>query len=287
MSTASVMGVASQSGVLSRPVSGLPGGSGARLTHLLGLGRLAPVSLEEVVARADLSVRVDRKYLVGVPVAVKLIGALADSHQVLHIANRRYTSYRSTYFDTPDLTSCRAHIQGRRRRWKVRSRLYVEDAVCRIEVKAKTGRGDTDKIATLIDPGRYGQFDEEAHDFVARALECAHPDLDVSRLAPTAELACVRTTMVDLAAGTRATFDWRVNGALRSGRVWIDEAYLVVETKGGATPAAADRALLALGARPRGFSKYVAVASSLYPELPDNDVRALRGHLLHVTRTPE
>ena len=56
-----------------------------------------------------------------------LVDAIGDTHRLLKIKGRQYTSYQTMYFDTPDLTSVSAHIQRRRRRWKVRSRLYVED----------------------------------------------------------------------------------------------------------------------------------------------------------------
>ena len=44
--------------------------------------------------------------------------------------------------------------------------------------------------------------------------------------------------------------------------------------------------LLAAGARPRSFSKYVAAASLLRDDLPDNDVRRMHGRELHSGTEP-
>lgn len=107
------------------------------LAERLRLAQLAPVDLATVMAVAPLARRVDRKYLVPAPDAARLVAALAGTHRVLRIGGRRSTTYRSTYLDTDDLLLCRAHLQGRRLRWKARSRLYVEDGLCRFEVKVR------------------------------------------------------------------------------------------------------------------------------------------------------
>jgi hypothetical protein len=239
------------------------------------------VSLEETVAGADLASRVDRKYLVDLTTLGRALAGLTKTHRILQIDGRRTTSYRTTYFDTPEYTSCRAHVQRRRRRWKVRSRLYVEDGLCRVEVKTKSGRGLTDKVASTSHVDRYGMLAGADLEFVQSALAESHPEIDVETLAPTAEISYRRACLVDTAAGTRVTIDAQLTSHLAHGHTWMDDGYAIVETKGGAIPGDADRLLLRLGAHPRSFSKYVATTSLLHPEIADNDVRSLRGTYLH------
>ncbi|WP_187271736.1 VTC domain-containing protein [Aeromicrobium terrae] len=246
-----------------------------------GLDAFDSVSLAETVDRADLSHRVDRKYLVPLGTVRDALPELATTHRVLEVAGRFSTTYSTTYFDTHDLASCRAHIQGRRRRWKVRSRLYVEDGLCRVEVKTRSSRGRTVKAVAPSESGRHGHLSGADREFVARTLEPDHPELDVDALRPTAEITYERSCLVDVDAGRRLTIDHRLSSVLAHGRAWVDDGFAVVETKGGAVPSEADRLLVRLGARPRSFSKYVATASLLYPDLADNDVRALRGWCLH------
>ena len=99
--------------------------SRAPVPDLTGLESRRLISLPEVLASASATTRVDRKYLVFLERGEHFLAQLPGSLRLLSINGRLTTSYRSTYFDTADLLTCRAHIQGRRRRWKARSRVYV------------------------------------------------------------------------------------------------------------------------------------------------------------------
>jgi len=247
-------------------------------------GRL-PVTLGEVLAEAPAVVRVDRKYLVPVAVAQDFVDTLPIEFRALEIDGRRTTSYASTYFDTPDFHACRAHIQQRRRRWKFRSRLYVEDGFCRLEVKARGGNGLTSKYFCDIEPGHHGTLDHHGTEFLRSQLD----DLGfhdgaalATTLRPTLEATYRRSTLAAPGLALRVTLDEAV-ACTRSGHtVELDPRYAIVETKGGVLPGAADRLLRELGQRPRSFSKYAAALSLIEPSIPDNDVRRLLGHHLHL-----
>ncbi|MCW2817497.1 MAG: hypothetical protein JWR42_284, partial [Marmoricola sp.] len=203
---------------------------------------------------------------------------------------RHTTHYRSTYFDTPDLATVRAHVQGRRRRWKARSRLYVEDGLCRTEVKAKDGRGLTVKTAADCDAAHYGCLTDRARTFLSETLAGHRIEVDPERLWPSVEVTYERMTFARVdEQPARMTLDWGVTGVPTAGtatargreRVWVDRDHVLLETKGGLQPCDADRLLGGLGVRPRSFSKYAASATVLHPGVADNDVRRLLGRLLH------
>lgn len=243
------------------------------------------VSLSEVLAEAPQLVRVDRKYLVDRATVAALIEGLPPSYGVLTISGRQSTTYRSTYFDTADLATCRAHVQGRRRRWKARSRLYVEDGLCRIEVKSKDHRGLTAKSVADADPATYGRLGAAEAAFVTAGLAARSLVVDVDALVPTAEVGYRRSTLADTTEDLcRVTLDWEVRCTLGDREMWLDDDFVLVETKGGVRPCRADRMLVALGARPRTFSKYVAAACLLRDDIADNDIRRLHGRELHSGR---
>src|SRR4051812_46302764 len=171
----------------------------------LGLAGPRAASLAEVDAAASLQHRVDRKYLVPADLAAHLVASLADTHHALEIRGRRTTEYRSTYFDTSRLSAWRAHTQGRRRRWKVRTRLYAEDRLCRVEVKIKDGRGATVKHALGVEADAYGHLGTGAADFVDGVLRDNGIAVTAAVLAPAAEVCYTRAALVDLDAGTRVT----------------------------------------------------------------------------------
>ncbi|MDF3301871.1 polyphosphate polymerase domain-containing protein [Streptomyces tropicalis] len=241
----------------------------------LGLSSLRGATLAQVDAAAALQHRTDRKYLLPLDGARLLVDRLAGSHHVLDLAGRRTTSYRSTYFDTERLGAWRAHVQGRRRRWKVRTRLYAEDGLCRVEVKTKDGRGATVKHALRASAGVYGHLGEHAADFVDGVLRRAGIPVTAGALSPAAEIRYVRAALADLDHGTRVTLDGGLTCHHMDRTAALDPGHVLVETKGGTRPAPADRLLLRLGARPVSLSKYVVGQSLLTPGLPDNDVRRL------------
>lgn len=264
-----------------------PSARGAEpMTRLLGLGRLWPVGLDTLVEQAALTERIDNKYIVSVGTARALVEAIADTHRVLEINGRRHTTYQTLYFDTVDLRSVQAHIQQRRRRWKVRSRLYVEDDLCRIEVKTKDNAGGTIKVMGLSDPSRFGTLANVDREFVEQHL-AGYRDADVSALVPSATIDYTRSTLADLAAGTRVTIDWDLSTRTHMGAAWLDSGQVLVETKGPDASSQADQVLREFGIRPQRFSKYVAAASTTTPRIPDNDFRRLqvRG-MLHAQSGP-
>jgi hypothetical protein len=264
-------------------------------TLALPLADLAPVDLATVLHVAPLTRRVDRKYLVPAEDAARLVRGLSGSHHSLEIDGRRSTSYRSTYFDTGDLRLCRDHLQGRRLRWKARSRLYVEDSLCRFEVKVKGARDETVKHFLDLDASAYGLLGPEERAFIADVLGEHHPA--VAHLQSVLEVRYSRATLVDLVDGSRLTIDHGVVGSptlsgrsrstgLRPGAVSFDRDHVIVETKTGARPGAGDRLLAAMGHRPLSLSKYATSAALLADDVPDNLVRRLVGRGVTVHPDP-
>ncbi|MFJ9011195.1 polyphosphate polymerase domain-containing protein [Streptomyces canus] len=245
------------------------------LTAGLGLPALRGATLAEVDAAAALQHRTDRKYLLPLDRARTFVARLADTHHVLDLAGRRTTSYLSTYFDTEQLAAWHAHVQQRRRRWKVRTRLYAEDGLCRVEVKTKDGRGATVKHALKIPATAYAELDLQAAAFVDQVLQGAGVAVTARELVPSTEVRYVRAALADLDHGTRVTLDGHLTCHHGDRTAALDSGHVLVETKGGARPAPADRLLLSLGARPVSLSKYVIGQALLTPGLPDNDLRRL------------
>jgi hypothetical protein len=258
------------------------------LADALGLPHLLGATLAEVDAAAALQHRVDRKYLVPLATAARLVASLAGTHRVLDMAGRRITDYRSTYFDTPELAAWHAHVQGRRRRWKVRTRLYAEDRLCRVEVKTKDGRGATVKHALAAEAGSYGRLDSAAAEFVDAMLgQAGITSVPAAGLAPAAEVRYHRAALADLEHGTRITLDGLLTCHRDDRTTALDPEHVLVETKGALRPAPADRLLLGLGVRPVSVSKYAIGLSLLVPALPGNDFRRIaRTYFRTTTRTP-
>ena len=106
---------------------------------------LPTTGLAELQAEASLLTRIDRKYLVPLEAAQQLVDSLAEHARVLQINGVRTFAYASTYFDTPGLDSYLLAARKRRRRFKVRTRSYLDFGLCFLEVKTRGARGATVK----------------------------------------------------------------------------------------------------------------------------------------------
>jgi hypothetical protein len=234
---------------------------------------VSPLSLAEVLATADLQTRTDRKYVVTPDLFARLLDELGAGMGVLEIAGARSFRYESVYFDTPTLESYLGAAHGRRRRFKVRTRTYHDTGECMLEVKVRTGRGETLKHRAPHDARRRWSLDGPGLQFVRSHAPAA------DALAPALTTTYARSTFVELATGARMTCDTGlVCSAPAGGSVSLPDE-LLVETKSAGPPAPADRFLWRAGVRPSTISKFCVGMAALDPNLPANKWnRVLRRH---------
>lgn len=246
-------------GEVARPLSAV-----AALRHQQD--RLCPVDLDDVLAAAELQTRVDRKYLVTPGDFAILVDRAEKSHSVLEIEGRRDFAYESVYFDTEDLRSYLSAARGRRRRFKVRTRTYLDSALCVLEVKSTGGRGETIKDRAPYDVSHRSALTPPARTFVAERVGTPM-SLD---LEPVLTTRYTRTTLVDLHAGSRMTCDADLELVDSHGRSHRMTDRILVETKSPGYAGAADRTLWSLGNRPVQISKYCIGMAVLDTSLPAN-----------------
>jgi hypothetical protein len=242
--------------VVARSVEGLPG-----------------VSLAEVVAGDALQQRVDRKYLVPADALARVLTEVAPRLRSLEIGSLRQFGYDTTYFDTPDLTCFRAHVQGRRLRAKVRARTYTDSGESAFEVKTSGHRDLTVKQRMEWSGLDDGGLTPEVREFVR-----AHAPFLRGPLGPAARTTYQRTTLL-VHGGGRVTVDVGLRLA-HGGRAAVldpDTALVETKTKGPAGPL--DRALVASGVRPLSVSKYCLAIALLQPGATSNRWhRVMRRH---------
>lgn len=240
------------------------------------LDRFAEVGLAELVALADLQVRRDRKYLVPRSFIPELLASLGAGTRVLRIGELEAFRYESVYFDTNEWTSYLGAARRRSRRFKVRTRTYVDSATCMLEVKLRDASGRTVKRRLPYELDDREHLNHEGRRFVESFGEtggCA--DL----LAPALTTTYRRTTLLLGGAAARVTLDtdlaWQDPSARRASLADL----ALVETKSGGAPCEVDRALWRAGHRPSTVSKYCTGLAALSPHLPANKWnRVLRQH---------
>jgi hypothetical protein len=226
----------------------------------------ASVSLDEVLALASLQTRVDRKYVMTPAVAGELLDGLGDSWRVLEIGGHRIHRYESTYFDTEGRALYLDAAHGRRVRCKVRTRTYVDSDECVLEVKRRSGRGETVKERLPYPLADAATLTDAARAFVAAVA----PMVAVDDLHRSLTTSYDRVTFVDRDAGARMTCDVGLACRAPDGAdVGLDD-WVLIETKSARGTTAADRLLWSRGIRPVAISKYCVGLAALDASLPAN-----------------
>lgn len=250
--------------------------AGGALAHNLAAATLSrmvaahePIGLSEVDATAALQTRTDNTYLVSGGVLAELAAALRSRFRALEINSERLMSYESVYFDTEDFRLFRDHQQGRRQRFKVRTRRYVSTEARFTEIKLKGGRGETVKRRRARAAATPGAVLEHADAEFLTAVLAEEYGIKLPQLRPVLTSLYRRSTLVDPVHGERLTCDvdvaWtRADGALAQGP---DLVLLESKTSGRGF---VDALLLERGIRPLSMSKYAIGTALLYPKLRAN-----------------
>lgn len=228
---------------------------------------LDAVSLPELVARAGLQTRVDTKFIVYPSVLAAIMRDLADEVHVLEIDGLRQFRYASTYFDSEQWRTYRDHVQGRRLRFKARTRHYLDSDLCMFEVKLEGARGSTEKLRTPHAP-------ELSHTLTPSAR--AHLDAVLAQsgirpagvLEPVLLTAYRRTTVVHARRPVRLTIDADLTCTGEPGTMTALTDRVLLEVKTATERDPVLRSIQRLGVRPLSVSKYCAGVAVLHPEVP-------------------
>lgn len=220
--------------------------------------RFSPISLQSLNAKAEMLKRLDNKYVLTAAELDRVAPSLAEAFDILEIGDKRSFSYRTCYFDTPDLRSYYDHSKGRRIRSKVRVRRYLDaDDLCFVEVKLKDKRKITVKKRLRYDPACFNVLDDGALTHVAQSHRDVYGHEFPHRIIPVIYMQYERMTLVAKAGGERMTIDthlqfWNVK-RLHA----VPEERFILETKSCFGRGVADRILRRAGFHPVGScSKY-------------------------------
>lgn len=244
--------------------------------HATGvIAKFEPISLEEVESQAALTERHDRKYLVDPADLAVIIDGVASDLRALEIGSERSFAYESIYFDTPDYSSYMAAAHRRPRRFKVRTRNYLDSQMSRFELKTRQRDGLTVKHRMPYPFDERESLNEDARAF----LDAARLDVDPNELSPVSQVRFRRSTLVDTGSWSRITIDTGLSVSALGVDTLRPNGFVVVETKSVLRPTAFDQSLWLNGYRPTRMSKYCTLMAAIHPSLPANHWnRTLRRH---------
>ena len=230
------------------------------------LKRFEPISLQEMDS-VRLMNRTDTKFMVSRAQLEDMLLHLGSNYRILEVGDVRVNRYQTLYFDTIDFRCYRQHHNGKRNRFKIRKREYVESQLSFLEYKEKTNKGRTIKsriklggIAESIDEKENAFIDERTHE---------HREYE-----PKLWNSFGRITLVDTVAGERLTIDTDITFQFGDRSAGIPEL-VIIEVKRDEQSGASEvlRQLKHQLVRPESMSKYCLGVALLYPEMKSNNFK--------------
>jgi len=230
------------------------------------LKRFEPISLQEMDS-VRLMNRTDTKFMVSRAQLQGMLVHLSSSYRILEVEGIRLNRYQTLYYDTADFRCYRQHHNGKRNRFKIRKREYVESQLSFLEYKEKTNKGRTIKSRIKL-----GAIEEEINEKENAFIdERTHEHREYE---PKLWNSFGRITLVDTKAGERLTIDTDITFQFGDRSAGIPEL-VIIEVKRDEQSGASEvlRQLKHQLVRPESMSKYCLGVALLYPEMKSNNFK--------------
>lgn len=231
------------------------------MTSLSNINRFtaafAPITLEQLNAKAEMMARIDNKYVVQSDQLLCLVPHLSAAFDILDIQDQRAFTYDTRYFDDAARRAYFEHHQGKRRGFKVRVRNYVDADLCFLEVKVKGQRGMTEKYRMPYDLDKLSDLTPDASEFARSTYSRQYNKAFDYDLRPALDVRYTRMTLVARSGGERMTIDTDLRFQSEDRSFAAGTGVFIVETKSANGRGLADQLLRTAGERPtRRCSKY-------------------------------
>jgi hypothetical protein len=246
------------------------------LEHLSAFSRS---SLEDAKAMAFLN-RFDTKFVLRAETVPDFLEGIKNDYSVLQVTDSPAQSYRTVYFDTPDLLCFNLHHNKRARRFKFRTRKYLSNGKIYNEIKQKLNTGKTIK------------FRQRRDEFAAEELPHipALPVLDdlynfdehfaalmrkngylIENLCPSLLVFFSRVTFLNKSFPERMTLDFGL-GYGYEGEEWslYDTAIVELKREKGPERTVSQNYFRSIHKNPSGFSKYTIGISLTHKDAKKN-----------------
>lgn len=225
----------------------------------------------EAMAPLSLLDRTDHKFVLSQEQLHEALAATLEHYTVLQVGAVRLHRYLTTYFDTPDLALYFDHHNGKRSRYKLRCRSYLDTETAFVEVKMKTNKERTVKY----------RYQTPVHvTSVATLSRDWLPPSWPYRMETMQAVVWNRFTRITLAnfeQQERITIDLDI--VFGSGEQWFSHAGLCVvevkQPKFSLMRSPFTRQLHRMHLQPQSISKFCIAAAHFYPGCKTNQFKPL------------
>ncbi len=229
--------------------------------------KFTPIRLDQM-DKVKLMNRVDQKFCINIALLPDLLNEIVNDYYILEIDDVRLFPYSNTYFDTSENSMYNDHVRGRKTRFKIRQRAYVESQCSYFEIKFKNNKGKTFKSRVECENGE-NLYSDKLSFFLT-----GHSPFKPEELVPVLKNKFMRITLVSKALDERCTIDYRVSFQVKDSKVELNRiAIIEVKSEGYPKNSKIVKTLREKRFNPQGFSKYIVGRSILDNTISNNAYR--------------
>lgn len=122
--------------------------------------QFTPTSLEDM-DKVKLMNRIDVKFIFNDHILPNILDRIKDDYLILFAGGTRIANYKTLYFDTKKNKFYLHHHNGKRNRFKVRYREYIDSGITFFEIKYKNNKGRVIKNRIEVDSIKQELGEEE------------------------------------------------------------------------------------------------------------------------------
>jgi len=227
------------------------------------------VTLSEL-DKVKLMNRTDQKFCLHISKLPLVLNAISSDYSLLEIQDEILFQYDNTYFDTMDNRMYLSHQNGKRNRYKIRVRKYVQTDDNFLEVKFKNNKGRTIK-ERIERPGFEPNFSNSELHFIEQSSTFSGIQLE-----PKIRSFFNRFTLVDNEFTERVTVDIFPGFKNHEKEITLNNLVIIeVKQSKTAKPALITRVLKENKISSQGFSKYCIGRSLLEEKIKRNNFKPL------------
>lgn len=218
----------------------------------------------EAMDRVRLMNRTDIKYMISLSRLNLLLNSLNNQYNVLEVEGEKNSRYQTLYFDTPQFSNYLEHQNGKRHRYKIREREYIESHLSFLEVKEKSNKGRTAKSRIKLNEV-LPELSESSKVFIASKAD--HSEV----LEPKLWNSFRRITLVNKTANERVTIDTGIAFYFGDQHISLHDLVIVEIKQSGVNRHSPIISYFKQNLiRADGISKYCLGVAMLYPQLKAN-----------------
>jgi hypothetical protein len=235
------------------------------------LSKLTPISLKEM-DRVKLQNRTDTKFVFNADILPTILTEIVPYYSILEIKEKRTNSYKTLYFDTPDLLSYIRHHNEKANRIKVRFRKYIESELNYLEVKFKNNKSRTIKART-----KTKDIETDLSDFSKQFVkDNSYSFFGDQEIIPVLWNSFTRLTLVHKTANERLTIDLNLSFKSFSDNREENIPHIIiaeVKQEKASSNSHFIKAIRKQHVRQSSMSKYCVGSALLHKELKQNNFK--------------